>query len=154
MRAIIVLAVIAVISFFVYRAFTPLGKFERHLKGNINRQLAYSGHAVRRYVEGKHVSVNVKKAKVTSIDVETIDGSYEVGEYLENILWIKVRIKTRWDGVFHKDGYTTCEIETKFKDGKETESIIKIIDSDAVFQNGDVWLQVGLLGLEAMLESY
>ena len=154
MRLIICLAIVAVVGFFIYRSFTPLGKFERHLKNNINRELAYSGHAVRRYVEGKHVSVSVKKAKVTSIDVETIDGSYDVGEYLENILWVKVRIKTNWDGIFHKDGFTTCEIETKFKDGKETESIIKIIDSDAVFQNGDVWLQVGLLGLEAMLESY
>lgn len=142
---IIVLAISAVI--WGYRSCGPLGSYESRVTDNFNRELRNPGNPIRRFVERAHLTTTVRSAKVEKCNAETIDGSWDPGEKLENLASVKLLIRTRWDGIFHKNGYSVCELFYRFEKGEPTLTSARIVDTDAMIKDGEAWLAVGLAGV-------
>lgn len=121
----------------------PLSK--RLLMDRVNKELSNENNWVRKRVENAHGSVRVKTAYVCGCDIQTADGSDYTGQAGNNVKSYELRIMTRWDGVFHKNGFT----ELKFVYVRKQDSFdvlsAGIVSTNALVNAEDpnFWIAVG-----------
>lgn len=90
-------------------------------------------------------TITVTSSNITKITTTTIDGSNYSGENGENIATVEVDITFRWDGVFHKNGYTILTINYDIQNDRITSSCIKDTDAIINYENEQFWSDLGFL---------
>lgn len=90
-------------------------------------------------------TITVTSSNITKITTTTIDGSNFSGKNGENIATVEVDITFRWDGVFHKNGYTILTINFDIQNDRITSSYIKDTDAIINYENEQFWSDLGFL---------
>lgn len=109
----------------------------------INAALADANHPFRQKVQARHLTVKVKEAKVSAMDVKTqYDFSWSGWDDC-NIKSFEFDITFTWDGIIHKNGQTVLRVAMA-PDSPEAESV-KMIRTDAAIDldNAEEWQKLG-----------
>lgn len=101
----------------------------------INLELANADNPFRIRVQEKHLTVKVKEAKVTSMEVKTKHDFSWAGWNDANIDHIVFDVAFIWDGILHKDGKTTMQIKMKPQNGQVIS--VEVTQTDAAINLGD-----------------
>lgn len=122
-----------------------VAEFREAAEKEFNAALASPDHDLRRRVENAHKTVNVHSAYVSDLRITTKDGSNNAGVEGNNIRRINLEITTRWDGIFHKNGYTVIGIEIENISGEWKVTSAGITRTDAMINTEDpnFWYEVG-----------
>ena len=111
--------------------------FRVRVEHELNEELKSPNHPIRKRTENAHVTVDVRMAYVSDIQVVTKDGSNNVGKVGENIRRMSIDITTIWDGFFRKDGKTVFHIEWQNVNGEFKVTQDKIAQTDAIYNAED-----------------
>jgi hypothetical protein len=122
-----------------------VSEFKEKFERETNNALSSSSHPLRRRVENAHGTVDVRQAYVSSLAVETKDGSDDVGKDGKNIRRIKMTITTIWDGFIHKGGRTelTLLIENTGNGLKTVDSRISYTNAMINTEDSEFWSDLG-----------
>lgn len=101
----------------------------------INAALANANHTFRQKVQERHLTVKVKEAKVSRIDVKTKHDFTWSGWNNSNIESFEVEITFTWDGIIHKNGQTILRI--CMTPGATKADSVKVIHTDAAINLGN-----------------
>lgn len=114
----------------------------------MNSQLANSDDAIRKYIEGVHVTVKVTSAYVLDCNVTTVDGSNLAGKDDSNVQEVALTIRFFWDGEIHKGGHTDLALRIDARAGKVLDA--KVVNTSALVNITDpkFWLGLGTLLLQ------
>lgn len=129
----------------VFGSEQTVAEFRETAEKEINAALSSSDHDLRRRVENAHKTVTVHSAYVSDLRLTTKDGSSNAGVDGNNIRRINLEITTRWDGIFHKNGYTVIGIEIENISGEWKVTSAGITRTDAMINTEDpnFWYEVG-----------
>lgn len=127
-----------------------LAQYEEKCKNEINRELQKPTGELRKSlssrVENAHKTVTVKNAYVSQFIATTTDGRDVVFVDNPNISEVVMRITTKWDGIFHRNGFTDLEIVYRMAENNKMDIIsCKIVDTNASVNTEDpnFWYKVG-----------
>lgn len=136
-------------SIFKPRTIT-LAQYEQKRRNEINRELSKPSGELRQAlfsrVKKAHKTVTVKQAYVSKFMATTTDGRDVVFVDNSNISEVTMQITTRWDGIFHKNGFTDLEIVYRMAENNKMDIIsCKIVDTNASVNTEDpnFWYKVG-----------
>ena len=112
-----------------------VGEYKKQLEEKTNAELSRPDHPFRQRVERAHGTVDVTRAYVSSLEVETKDGSDNAGKDGENIRRVKMKITTNWDGWIHNGGYTELTVIADNVNGRLQTVDAKITDTNALIKD-------------------
>ena len=125
-----------------------VSQFENSFRNIMDSELSDPSHSIRKRIESAHATVDVNSAEVSYIKCLTFDGTNDAGgKEGRKIKNVRMRITTRWDGIFHKNGKTVLEV-VLHRDSSNSEFTLQrgeIIESDAVvnIEDPEFWYKVG-----------
>ena len=112
--AVVLISTSTATSIFSY----TVSDFCRDLEKKTNDELQNPDHPVRKRVEMEHLTVSVYQAHVSNLEVQTKDGSNNVGRDLSNVRSVSCDFTLLWNGIIHKGGRTVVHYEYECIDGK------------------------------------
>lgn len=101
----------------------------------INAALADTNHPFRQKVQNRHLTVKVKEAKVTRLEVNPHHDFAWTGWDNCNIKSFEFDITFIWDGIIHKNGQTVLRIA--MVPGATEAEEVKVIRTDAAINLGN-----------------
>lgn len=124
-------------------------RYRQNFISKADKVLKNPNHELRRRIERAHATVTVRRAYVSSCEIETRDGSSNAGKHGENIAKLGYIIHTVWDGKFHKNGYTDLLIVLDYWNGEASVRTAKIVGSNALInvESPEFWGEVAAIGL-------
>ena len=120
-------------------------EYSEAVQRNINTALSNPNHGVRKRIESAHGTVTTTSAYVSKIQVLTKNGSNNAGKDGSNVREVNMNIMVRWDGVFHKNGYTEFYISLDTASTQVHVNEAKIVKTNALINMEDpnFWFEVG-----------
>lgn len=144
-----VIFIALVVVFFIWTKGESVESYRTRLVAGVNQKLELNNNGIRKRIEGAHLTVTAKSAKVTSCVIRTIDGSNNAGREGSNVSEVDMVVTVFWDGYFQKNGYTELQViyDAQNKSVKET----KYLKSNAVFNMEKIdWFSVGYCAAAAI----
>lgn len=109
-----------------------------------NADLEKPDCALKKYVEGAHLTVTVKSTSIVRCDIETIDGSNRIGKNGDNMKSMTMVIRLNGEGVFDK-GFTDVKIAYDAVNDRVLEAGIDYTTAMINLEDTDFWIGLGVL---------
>lgn len=108
-------------------------------KQEINQELSQENHPFRQKVQERHLTVTVKEAKVSNVEVKTRYDFAWTGWDCLNVDYITFDIDFSWDGIIHQNGKTVLRIKMLPMSKEILSTEVLHTDASINFGGGAEW---------------